>query len=210
MDVIDAPIPVAEICETTEKHDKTTDNEIKTSISEPKTTDDDVGTVREPPNTLQLLVGMLGFQESTADEDGFYSGMILPPDQAAFLWGLSWLSLLAGILAITRAYYDLAAVPLGVWVTSLNYWRKPILGWRRMVDMAYVNFALIYQLYRAYTAENAVLYYTIVAVAVCCYPLSVYAVKYSSWAATLIHGFVHILGNISNIILYSGNVHRWW
>jgi len=130
--------------------------------------------------------------------------LILPPVHYWFLWRLSWLSLLSCGYAIYRGYYDLACVPGGVWLTSINYWRRPDYSWRRYFDITYVYLSLIYQTMRAYDAEYAIPYYIILAFGVGCFPISLYFHKKNQWVSTILHGGVHVFGNISNFVLYSG------
>jgi hypothetical protein len=133
--------------------------------------------------------------------------LVLPPNYAKILWNVSWLSLASAVYACHRGYYDLAIVPGGVWITSINYWRKPDYSWRRYVDMGYVHTALVYQLLRAHNSEHQRIYYTVLAIGCVFFPLGVYFhkkmdVRKSTWC----HGMVHLLGNVSNVILYSGYV----
>lgn len=135
---------------------------------------------------------------------------VLPPDQSNYLWRLSWLSFASGIYGITQGHYDLAVVPLGVWITSINYWRKPDYSWRRYADITYVHVSLIYQLLRSIEAQYRIPYWIVLGVAVGFYPIGCYfhqtGDNRGGWPSTICHGMVHIFGNISNFILYSGNV----
>jgi hypothetical protein len=149
---------------------------------------------------------VFGLPEIPADSDGLYHGLVLPRAQYEYLWDLSWLSLASGLYAVARGYYDLSCVPIGVWLTSILYWRKPDYSWRRYLDIGFVHVSLLYQLIRAMGAENQGAYYLMVSIACLCFPLSVYFHKKSSWISTFWHGQVHILGNVANILLYSGRV----
>lgn len=146
------------------------------------------------------------FNDIAPDENGLYKGLILHHNQCLFLWGISWLSLGSGLFAIYRGYYDLSIVPLGVWLTSINYWRSPDYSWRRYLDIGYVHSALMYQSIRAYRSEYCNAYFTILSFGIICFPISIYFHKKSPWTSTILHGMVHIFGNISNIVLYSGKV----
>lgn len=85
---------------------------------------------------------------------------ILTKEQYIFLWKISFLSLISCIYAIYKNHYDLALVPGGVFLTSINYWR---------------------------------------------YPLGIYFYKKKLyWYSVYAHSMIHVLGNVSNIILYSG------
>ena len=142
------------------------------------------------------------------DEDGLYNGHVSPPSHSLFFWSLAWIGLISGIYALFVGYYDLSLVPLGIWLTSINYWRRPVLtSWRRYIDIGYVNIALFYQLFRARFAEHAIIYYSVTVVTLLFFPLSWYLHNRKLIViATLCHGMVHILGNVGNFILYSGYI----
>jgi hypothetical protein len=132
---------------------------------------------------------------------------IFTQEQYIFFWKISFLSLISCIYAICKNHYDLALVPGGVFLTSINYWRYSDYSWRRYVDMIYVKLALIYQIYRAYNAEYCKLYYLILFITMLFYPLGIYFYKRKLyWYSVYAHSMIHILGNISNIILYSGEI----
>ena len=152
---------------------------------------------------------VFGLDETPADDDGLYNGLVLPPDQSRFLWRLSWLSLASGVYGITQGHYDLVVVPIGVWLTSINYWRTPDYGWRRYVDISFVHVSLSYHLFLSLKAEHRFQYWACLSAAISFYPLGCYFHSRkdgSRWPSTLCHGMVHILANISNVILYSGAV----
>ena len=131
---------------------------------------------------------------------------ILYPAQAKCILRVSLISILSCSYAIYRGHYDLAIVPGGVFLTSLNYWRQPTYGWRRNLDIAYVCGALIYQNKRAYDMPNAVPYYYLMGFGSLLYPMNIYLYKKKYyWGSTIAHCMLHIMANISNVVLYSGN-----
>ena len=131
---------------------------------------------------------------------------ILHPAQYNFIWRISFISAFSCAYAAYRGHYELAVVPGGVLVTSLNYWRLPMHGWRRNLDIAVVWTALIYQNIRAYNMSNAVPYYYLMGIASLLYPTSIYLYKESYWWwSTYAHCMLHIIANIGNVVLYSGN-----
>ena len=139
---------------------------------------------------------------------------ILEPEYASCIYRISFISFLSSIYAIQCECYDLAAVPGGVFLTSINYWREPVYGWRRNLDMSYVACALIYQTYRAYhllssssssQSQALLAYYTLTGVGMMCYFLSLHLYKKKDiWSSTYVHCLVHVLANIANVVLYSG------
>ena len=142
---------------------------------------------------------------------------ILEPEYASCIYRISFISFLSSIYAIQCECYDLAAVPGGVFLTSINYWREPVYGWRRNLDMSYVACALIYQTYRAYhllsssssssssQSQALLAYYTLMGIGMGCYCLSLHLYKKKDiWSSTYVHCLVHVLANSANVVLYSG------
>lgn len=73
--------------------------------------------------------------------------------------------------------------------------------------MVYVKSAIVYQLFRAYGAEYSKEYYIGAFVVIWLYPIGIILYKKRMyWTSTYVHGSLHILGNIFNIILYSGAI----
>lgn len=132
---------------------------------------------------------------------------ILYPEQCTFLCKISFLSLVSSLYAIYKEKYDLAIVVFGVCLTSLIYWYKPTLCWRQTLDIIYVKFALFYHILRAYNSDYYIIYYITLCISLCFYPLGIYLYnKKLYWESTYAHSMVHIIANISNIILYSGSI----
>ena len=140
-----------------------------------------------------------------------YNGCILPREQSSFLWYLSWGALISFLFAVYRGHYDLMIVPGGVFLTSINYWRRPDYSWRRYVDMAVVQTSVVYQTWHAYTyrAQYATPYFFFVICAVMMFPVGIYYHKNDThWISTGCHAMVHVFGNTANIVLYSGYVRQ--
>ncbi len=133
-------------------------------------------------------------------------GCVLYPAQYNFIWRVSFVSAFSCAYAAYRGHYDIAIVPCSVLLTSLNYWRLPTYGWRRNLDIACVCSGLIYQNIRAYRLSNAVPYYYLMGTASLLYPMSVYFYKKKCyWWSTYVHCMLHIIANIGNVVLYSGD-----
>ena len=130
----------------------------------------------------------------------------IPKNHADFIYFLSHTSLASSIYAIANQHYDLALVPGLVYVSSINYWRDPVRGIRRNIDIITVFSTLSYQLYRCLNAENVVVYLFVKVLAMVCYPISEYFSDKDDDLFILFHGFIHLFGNIANIVLYSGYV----
>jgi hypothetical protein len=132
---------------------------------------------------------------------------ILKEDQYLTIFKVSFLLLGSCIYAIWNGYYHLSIYPGGVFLTSINYWRKPDYSWRRYLDMCYVHYALITQGYKVYNAQYAMEYYTLSFIACCFFLLGIYYYKRKLyWHSTYAHCALHIFSNVANVVVYSGQI----
>lgn len=123
------------------------------------------------------------------------------------IYYVSYLSCIPSIYGIYKGYYDLSLMSGVVTLTSVNFWRNPDLSWRREVDIHFVRLSVLYHILRAYKSQNRNIYYLISGSAITCYPISIYFfIDKEYWMFTLSHTLVHILGDLSNFILYYGDV----
>ena len=130
---------------------------------------------------------------------------MISPQQAHFLWRISWVSLSSSLYALYRGHYAFVPVPGGVFLTSINYWGAPDDAWRRKLDMTYVMAALLYQSFMAMDAEYAMAYYLLLSIALASYPIGWYSyLRGDTWMSVYIHSIIHMAGNVANIALYSG------
>jgi hypothetical protein len=131
----------------------------------------------------------------------------LREEHYSIIYNVSFLSLGSSMYAMYNGYYGLSIYPGGAFLTSVNYWRKPDYSWRRYLDMFFIKYALSRQLHSAYGAEYAREYYTLTFIAVCFYGLGVYYYSQNlHWHSTYAHCTLHIIANIANVILYSGEI----
>lgn len=148
----------------------------------------------------------IGLGHHTPDEDGLFDGSTVPPVHNRYILAASILSVGSGIYAVCRRYYDLAPVPLGVFLTSINYWRNPTKSWRRTMDITYTIMSLVYQSIRAMDSEYGYLFYISSGIGILCYFISNALICHHSGLATLFHSAVHLFGNVGNVALYYGYV----
>jgi len=157
----------------------------------------------------QCLINQANKKKNDKKYDREITGY-LKPSQYNIIWNLAWLSCSSSLYAMYKGHYNLAFIPGGVFLTSINYWREPaVSSWRRTLDVGYVNMALFYQLYKVYitNAEHAKEYYFFTGIAALCYPIGVYYYnKKKYWKHIIFHSGLHIFANIANFILYSGYI----
>ncbi len=142
------------------------------------------------------------------NENGlFEEGYIVPKSHANYLYKTSCLTALSVAYACKQGHYSLTCVPLSVLCSSLLHWSYPTQSWRRYLDISVVWASLTYQLYRSQTASYKTPYYITVSFGAVFYPLAFYFQrKRHQVLATFSHSLLHIIGNISNFVLYSGTI----
>ena len=119
----------------------------------------------------------------------------------------SFLCLFSLFYAWYKRRYNLIIVPLCVFLSSINHWRKPEKeSIRRKIDIVTVYVMLSYQLYKTHKHPNFLLYLITVGFGILMHNLSKYMNQgdyiendISSW----LHSFLHLYGNLGNIIIYS-------
>ena len=131
--------------------------------------------------------------------------LVVPRDHGYYMCIMASIWLLSGIYALNRGNYGFAAGPLGVWLTSINYWRNPTYGLRRNIDMCWCLIALFGTLQYSYISIHGLTSRYIMAISLLSYPVGwiVYIYEYF-WLATIVHSMLHVFPNLANVILASG------
>jgi hypothetical protein len=130
---------------------------------------------------------------------------ILKKEQYSLIYKVSFLSLGSCVYAIYNQQYALSICPGGVFLTSINYWRKPDYSWRRYADITYVRCSLAYQVYRAARSQYMYQYYSFTLFAIYLFFWGVrYYKENKHWHSTYAHCGLHIFANIACVFLYSG------
>ena len=133
--------------------------------------------------------------------------LIVSKHHANVFWYLSWISFISSAYAYYRNHLDLYIGPAIVGLTSLNYWRHPVKSWRRNMDIGVVHSVLFYQILRSMDVTDRHFYWCILGISCACYPLSLISEKYNAETLSIVfHAMVHVVGNISNMVLYSGEI----
>lgn len=130
---------------------------------------------------------------------------VLPPRYSTRLFRSSFTTCFSVALAAQYELWTCAAFALLVLLTSINYWRHPVHGWRRNVDMLAVFVGMSYHIYYSTFCPDRMyqmLYMLLVSKTAYCYSRarkSPNQHESSAW-----HCAVHIVGNVANMFLYVG------
>jgi hypothetical protein len=130
------------------------------------------------------------------------SEYIIPKANERYICIMSLLNVISGICAIKEGLYNLAIGPIGVFITSVNYWRQPVSKLRRNIDMCYIACVLIYHILYSIRVQYAAMYCSITTIGLLCWPVSwvLYRKKYI-WASTILQSMIHVICNVANISL---------
>lgn len=129
------------------------------------------------------------------------------PQQYNFLLGTSFMTLLTSIEALKKEKYDLAAALGTVFLTSINYWRYPIVCWREQLDVSCVRLVLFCQIYSALFSKNKKQFLLCAFFGVSSFGISKYLYHSTNdkWHAAYFHAGLHLIGNIGNMYLIYDN-----
>ena len=134
-------------------------------------------------------------------------GWLATPEQARFLWLLSWWGLATGAVGLWsgRWAWHGAGVIVGS-VFARAYWRRPVRGWRRTVDMTWVQLLIWTHLWSVLWGEPAdviVPYVGTQMAGAAAYGVSWWFLDRGwMWSAALCHAAVHAAANLSLLFLY--------
>ncbi|MCP4399932.1 MAG: hypothetical protein GY801_21825 [bacterium] len=135
--------------------------------------------------------------------------LMLPKPYSRRVYYSGMFSIISVAVSMYLGMYAFSVLSTVVLVNSINYWRDPVKGWRRNLDMVCVFAACMYQMNVSFRLANQwyfIGYWTTLILALSSYSI---ARRYgrvhrnpdlSSWW----HMGIHIFGNISNVILYYG------
>ena len=138
------------------------------------------------------------------NENNIKQSPIITTEQAAFLFRLSWLGLATGLIGIYNGKPGLGlSVCVGA-LLAMNYWRNPVYGLRRTIDMVWIQYLIWLHAYYVFYSPVKLLYFTIQAHGVVFYCVSWYYLKTNSlWRSTLCHGAVHLCADVSLLLFYT-------
>ena len=150
-----------------------------------------------------LMAYFFGLEEPICDKDGLYDGCIVPREQAAILYWMTWLGAITGPIGIWNGYTWLGTgTSIGV-IVAQGYWSNPTYSWRRTLDIACVQVLLWAHIWVSLSSSQAVLYNLIIAFGGVSYVVGwIFTRRGQSWAGTFAHCIVHVCGQGGATILY--------
>lgn len=143
--------------------------------------------------------------EPTPDAHGLYDGgMLHSREQSRIIQGMSWWAVGTGLLGISHGKTVAGSGVLVGAMIAATYWARPTFGWRRTIDMAWVQILLWPHLYYAWWSPVRGLYYGISAAGALAYIISWILMRQRrTWAAMVAHMALTAAANLSLTVLYS-------
>jgi|688.fasta_scaffold179679_2 hypothetical protein len=131
--------------------------------------------------------------------------LIVTQDHGYYMCIMASMNLISVIYALKYGQYKFAIGPFCVWFNSINYWRNPIYGLRRNMDICLGLIALSFHIFNSHKSTYGLTYQYMMAITLLFYPFSWILYKYEYfWMSTIVHSMLHVFGNLANVILYSG------
>lgn len=129
---------------------------------------------------------------------------IATAEQATFLFWTSCIGLTTGFIGIYNGNPGLGISTCVGSLIAMNYWKNPIYGLRRNIDMASVQLLIWLHVYYAFYSPIKLIYFAIQIIGALFYFVSWhYHTPNSLWTSTLCHGATHMCANISLLLFYT-------
>jgi hypothetical protein len=145
----------------------------------------------------------LGWPDPVPDADGLYAGELHPREQSRIVQAMSWWAVGTGILGISHGKVAMGSGILIGSVIAASYWAKPTFGWRRNLDMTWIQILLWWHLRTAFYSPARTLYYGIVVAGALSYAASwAFMKRGDTWAAVFMHMVLTACANLSASVLY--------
>lgn len=130
--------------------------------------------------------------------------VVAPRSHGHFMCVMSTCGFISGVYCYRAGFYVLSASPFLTYASSINYWRYPVYGTRRNIDILFVTSSLALHSVLSLKIDNMKVHYLyLTPIVAALYSISwlFYKRKYY-WSSTIAHGAIHVVANVMNILFY--------
>jgi hypothetical protein len=127
--------------------------------------------------------------------------VVLQQKYANRIYNTSHLILSQVYVAYHHKLFYCGLMAFAVYLTSLNYWRYPVKGWRRNLDMVTAGLALTFHIAIAIQNSAPISYLILVGMGLFAYSLARRSTCQND--SSKLHCLMHLFGNLSNLVLYT-------
>jgi hypothetical protein len=133
--------------------------------------------------------------------------LILEKKYSKWIYYTSFNLIIISIIGLYNNYYLNTVSVFSVFLTSINYWRYPIKGFRRNIDIMAVGLSIIYNSFYVYECAYGHYYISMIILGIVIYIFGgfLHTKKYFG-LSTLLHCKVHLLSNIANYLLFTNKI----
>jgi hypothetical protein len=133
--------------------------------------------------------------------------LILEKKYSKWIYYISFNLIIVSMIGFYKTYYMNALSVFSVFLTSINYWKHPIKGFRRNIDMMMVGLSITYNSFYVYDCVYGHYYIRMIILGIMIYIFSGFLYKKNYLGlSTLLHCKVHLLSNIANYLLFTNNI----
>ena len=135
------------------------------------------------------------------------SKLVLEKHHSKWIYYIGCLSGINSMIGILNGYYDTGLMVFAAFTTCLNYWRHPILGFRRNLDITVTSLSVTYNTYIASYCDNSHLYQMIAMTAIVLYCIGgmFYNYNYVGFS-TFLHCMAHLGALTCSYLLFTHNI----
>jgi hypothetical protein len=155
------------------------------------------------PHFFSVIMIKFNFIHVEPDKDGLYNGLIMPKSQADYLFYTSFSSLICSLYGLYKNQFINALGVFLIFVTSINYWRNPVYGWRRNIDIITSILGLSINIINSYGHPRCLKLNLMLFTSLLFYPLGFYFQNKSIQLSAFSHSLIHIVCNLVCISYYS-------
>ena len=164
---------------------------------------DSIEEIKQNPHFCSVIMTKFGFIHVELDTDGLYNGLVMPKPQADYLFYTSFSSLVGSLYGFYKKQYINSLGVFLIFVTSINYWRNPVHGWRRNIDIIMCILGLSINIISSLGHPKCLKLNLMLFISLLFYPLGFYFQHKSIHLSAFSHSLIHIIGNLVCISYYS-------
>jgi len=159
--------------------------------------------IKPNPHFSSVIMTKFGFIHVEPDTDGLYNGLVMPKSQADYLFYTSFSALVGSLYGFYKKKYINSLGVFLIFVTSINYWRNPVHGWRRNIDIIASILGLSINVLTSPGHPRCLKLNLMLFMSLLFYPLGFYFQHKSIHLSAFSHSLIHIFCNLVCISYYS-------
>ncbi len=155
------------------------------------------------PHFYVVILSNFGFNHVNCDNDGLYNRLIVPKSHANYLFYSSCSFAITSLYGVYKKEYIKSLGVFLIFTSSINYWRNPVHGLRRNVDIVSSILGILINVQNSNEHPRRLYLILFLFFGLLFYPVGFYFQDKSIHLSTLCHSLIHIICNLVCISYYS-------